>query len=91
MPRTSALAADDDTRESLERPPLEPSDTTVSEPPTAPASASQATEPKADGALEARLRALLPRLVAEGRVEDIDELRTLALRIGLDALSVVYS
>lgn len=47
-------------------------------------------ESRRPAALEAQLQRLLPRLVAEGRVRDADELRALALRLGLEALEIVY-
>jgi hypothetical protein len=59
---------------------LAPSDTTI----------SALRESRRPDALEAQLQRLLPRLVAEGRVRDADELRALALRLGLEALEIVY-
>lgn len=59
---------------------LAPSDTTL----------SALRESRRPAALEAQLQRLLPRLVAEGRVRDADELRALALRLGLEALEIVY-
>ncbi|MBX3252100.1 MAG: hypothetical protein KF901_33305 [Myxococcales bacterium] len=40
--------------------------------------------------LQQRIEAMLPRLVAEGRVRGEAELRELALRIGLEALEVIF-
>lgn len=59
---------------------LAPSDTSV----------SPLRESRRPSALEAHLQRLLPRLVAEGRVRDAEELRALALRLGLEALEIVY-
>lgn len=59
---------------------LAPSDTSV----------SPLRESRRPSAIEAHLQRLLPRLVAEGRVRDVEELRALALRLGLEALEIVY-
>ncbi|MCB9602087.1 MAG: hypothetical protein H6721_19540 [Sandaracinus sp.] len=86
---------EDDTRVAIEAPELPPEDTRVSEVSrdlhteqtkvaVVPALSSKAAS------VTSRLEALLPRLVAEGRVRNVEELRELALRIGLDALDTVY-
>ncbi|MBX3248109.1 MAG: hypothetical protein KF901_13100, partial [Myxococcales bacterium] len=42
------------------------------------------------GLIERRVKALLPRLLAEGRVRTSAELQLLALRLGLDALETMF-
>lgn len=92
MPARTAHEPAEDTSVTIESPAGSLPDLRSREPAVSGTSAPRSAEraSRLPTVLDARLQSLLPRLVAEGRVRDLEELRALALRIGLDALDTVY-